>query len=802
MSASLPAGSPLLRRLLRAWLGLLLLLLAIPASAQATLPLQDGDPTTLRLRGQLGLWVDPQGLPDPAALLVRPEVVFQPGQRRTLNPGYSNATYWLRLVLHNPGAQQQERILVLEPTRLESVSLFWRGTRQPGWQQQRAGTDHPFAGRALPMRESAFLLRMAPGETRELLLRVASRGSISLEPSLWQPAALLAEQRMAFWTEGLLLSLPVLLALLAAGLYLALRLPTYGLTAAYLLLAVLYESAMRGTAFMLLWPDATDWAQRSLGTLGIAATVMQVMTMAQVLALRRHQPRLHRAFQLVMVLDLLALGLCLWGDYRQATQLAGLFNGLLSLLALAASVRALPSGGLMAGAWCTALLAQQAGILPRYLSLLGLTPHSALADYAAPLACSVGGIAVLGALLWQLHQERERHAQTLEAAVRERTAELARVSAQAQASDAAKGRLLGYIGHDLRAPLASMVQLTRRLDQDREFEANRRAIEHGGLMLLDTIDELQRFARRPEAEAGLEILAAPVYLHGLLLEVVQQAQALARAGGNRLRLQRAPELPAVVELDAKRLRQVLFNLLSNAAKFTHQGDILLDAAVVGDQLQLAVRDTGRGIASTDQALVFEPFVRASGQGHLPGLGLGLSIARQAVRAMGGDISLQSSPGQGSRFCVALPMRVAEEDQVHWPAPAAETPQPELGAGRRALVLDPSASARDALAERLALAGFDTVLQAASADQALAALASLHAREPASRAAPLLLVLEPRGPGAAQAPRRLQAEVADLAVLACSARPNGPGELPKPVPDGDWWAALQAGVDEPRRHPAN
>lgn len=789
-----PPGCCRAGRLARRMLAGLLLAWSLAVAAQPVLALQEDDPAVRRLADQVALWVDPAGLPDPVAWPHPQDPGFQRPGHRALSPGYSSATHWLRLQLHNPGLQPQERILVLEPARLESVALFWRGSVQPAWQRQVAGTDHPFSERALPMRESAFHLSLAPGESRELLLRVASRGSIALEPSLWRPVALLAEQRLAFWMDGLLLALPMLLALLATGLYLALRLPIYGLTAAYLLLALLYESAMRGTAFMLLWPDATDWAQRALGVLGIATTVMQVMTMAQVLALRRHQPRLHRALQLVMVLDLLALGPCLWGDYRQATQWAGLLNVLLGLLALAASVRALPggsapspasgvaSGGVMAGAWCAALLSQHLGILPRYLSLLGLVPHSTLADYAAPLAGSMGGMAVLGALLWQLHQEQARRAQTLEAAVHERTAELARVSAQAQASDAAKGRLLGYIGHDLRAPLASMVQLARRLEPARDFDANRRAIEHGGLMLLDTIDELQRFARRPDAEAELEVVAAPVYLHGLLLEVLRQAQAVARSGGNRLRLQRAPELPPVVELDARRLRQVLFNLLSNAAKFTRDGDIVLDAAVVGGQLQLAVRDTGRGIASTDLALVFEPFMRAVGPGHVPGLGLGLGIARQAVRAMGGDIRVQSRLGLGSCFHVDLPLRLAEEEDVLWPAPAPAPPPLEPGNGRRALVLDPCANVREALAERLALAGFDVILRAATPAQALALA-------PPDAPPPLLLILEPRTPGLAPALALLRERHPGLRLLRCSACPQDPDELAKPVSDGDWWAAL-------------
>ncbi len=776
----------------RLLLGLCLLVGSLAAAAQSPLELRADDPGEIRLAPHATLHADATGSADPPALFARGTPDFHPATPASTTPGYSASAFWLRVVVHDAERTPQERILVLEPARMESVSLFWRGEGQAGWHMSRAGTDQPYAARELPLRESAFEIRLAPGETRELMLRVASRGAVALRPSLWKPSALLGERLRANRIESLLLSLPLLVVVVAAGLFLSSRRAVYGVLSAYLLAGLLWDAAMRGTAFEFLWPDATDWAQRSLGTLGALATLLQALTIQLVLDARHDQPRLYRVQLAAFGASLLACAWCVWGDYRVATQAAGACNVALIALSLLLSARGVRAGTPLARACLLVVACQQLGVVPSMLSLWGVIGSTALVDDAPLLGCTIGVAAMLGALLWQLQRERVRGTQELEALVRARTAELVEAHALARAGDEAKGRLLGYIGHDLRSPLASMLLLTRRLGQDREFETTRRAIEASTLMLLETIDELQRFARRPDADAAPEILAAPLYLHGLLLEVAEQAQAMARSNGNRLTLRRGAALPAVIELDAKHLRQVLFNLLSNAAKFTRDGEIVLDADVSGGRLRLAVSDTGKGIAAEDLPLVFEPFVRAAGAARLPGLGLGLSIAREAVRAMGGDITAHSRPGAGSCFSVDLPWLAAGEEHVQWPPPDVDPAAHDLGAGWHALVLDACQTAREALAERLALAGFDAIEQTSTLAEAGERLQAAATR------ASWVLVLEPRGLPEAAEDRLRHRAGGRVEFLRCSAAPAEAGELSKPVQQADWWAALRRCVG--RRQP--
>ena len=748
---------------------------------------------------------------------------WRPADRPSLTPGYTRDAYWLRWTLRQDGPAARY-ILMVDPARTESVALYRRrllpdGSATP-WTAERAGTDLPFGQRALALRESAFPMRIDPGELWELRLRVASRSSLAVEPSLWVAEALIEEQQWRVWRDGMLSAVGLTLAALAAGLALTLRDRGYAWIAAFLSSAMLYEMAMRGTAFQRLWPDATDWAQRALGTTGALTTVFQLLAMAAVLRLRSTQPVLHRVLGVVVALSFVAVAACIFGDYQTGTRMAGPTNLSLSLIGLIASVRAVRRGDPVGGVWLCALVGVMLGMAPRYLSLMGFLPYADWVDLAPSMVGTAGAAAVLVAMLLMLQRERLQHAQALEAAVLERTAELARASAHAQASDAAKGRLLGHIGHDLRAPLASMVQLTRRMTPGAEFESTRLALEHGGVMLLDTIDELQRFARRPDAEADVEVLNAPVYLYGLLDELALQSQALMLASANRLVLTVDPALPAVVELDARRLRQVLLNLLSNAAKYSRSGEIQLSARAIEGWLALSVTDQGPGMEAEELARIFDPFTRGHAGRGVPGLGLGLTIARQTVRAMGGELGAHSVPGRGSRFTAELPLVAAGEAEVQWPPLLPQPGLERLGEGWSAVVWDRCPAVREVMLERLLQSGFDAS-EAERVEDVVELLSEAAAGASHADADPrssmgaglgwgpgsgprLLLVTSPESLSSADDWRAWRVRWPRLRTLMCASVPPrdwatdaGLAMLPKPAPQELWVPALKrlcAGVE--------
>jgi signal transduction histidine kinase len=255
---------------------------------------------------------------------------------------------------------------------------------------------------------------------------------------------------------------------------------------------------------------------------------------------------------------------------------------------------------------------------------------------------------------------------TLAAAVAERLREQkARVLAEkaehaARVADKAKSDFVAVMSHELRTPLTAIIgyaDLLREevtgplLDKQKEqLERIRTTSAH----LTNLIDQILVFSR---LETGRErVQVERTDLRELLRDVADITEPLLKKKGLRFSM----ECPAVGEIDTDpaKLRQILLNLISNAVKFTPSGEVRLTGHLEDHQICLSVSDTGIGIDPANLKKVFEPFWQAE-QGlnrRYPGTGLGLNVSRRLARSMGGDIVVESTPGEGSVFTVRCPLK--------------------------------------------------------------------------------------------------------------------------------------------------
>jgi CheY-like chemotaxis protein/nitrogen-specific signal transduction histidine kinase len=258
----------------------------------------------------------------------------------------------------------------------------------------------------------------------------------------------------------------------------------------------------------------------------------------------------------------------------------------------------------------------------------------------------------------------------LEAQVADRTHELQIAKNAAEAANRAKSDFLANMSHELRTPLNAILGFSNLLREAPCSDKQRRdldIISRSGEHLLHIIDEVLDVAK---IEAGRkELKIEPCDLIGLVRDVMDMMHARAAAKGLELLLVLSDEFPAYVRTDASRLRHVLINLLGNAVKYTEKGGVTLRLnATPSDEspnllLTFDVEDTGAGIAAEDQARIFEAFVQVGKSAPQKGTGLGLTITRQFVEQMGGNIFLDSAPGKGSRFRVEVPAEKAQETEV-------------------------------------------------------------------------------------------------------------------------------------------
>ena len=227
----------------------------------------------------------------------------------------------------------------------------------------------------------------------------------------------------------------------------------------------------------------------------------------------------------------------------------------------------------------------------------------------------------------------------------------------------ARTDFLAMTSHEIRTPLNGVMGMTQVILADQTLPAalreKVRLVHASGETMAALVDDLLDVAKM---ESGtISILKAPMDLHRLFDETLAVWSDKAQVKGLSLTGERAAA-PALIEEDAGRLRQILFNLLANAIKFTEAGEVSISASVdsepSGDQLILTVADTGIGIAQDAFERIFEPFTQVddSRTRQYEGTGLGLAISRRLATAMGGELTVDSQLGVGSRFTVKLPLR--------------------------------------------------------------------------------------------------------------------------------------------------
>ena len=286
-------------------------------------------------------------------------------------------------------------------------------------------------------------------------------------------------------------------------------------------------------------------------------------------------------------------------------------------------------------------------------------------------------------------------------------------SRKAEAANRAKSTFLANMSHELRTPMNAIIgyseMLLEDIQEDQDISGEIMApdlekISSAGQHLLSLIDDVLDISKIESGKMTVHLEA--VVLQEVIEDIAHTATGLMKKNNNRFDVRINTEA-SMLQTDVTKLRQIMLNLLSNAAKFTHEGEVILAVADRPDtgpgMLEIAVKDTGIGMDDEQLKVVFDAFQQAdsSTTKQFGGTGLGLTISRKFAQLLGGDLLVSSTPGEGSRFTLLLPIDgeapKRDEHAVYRPdveliADGDESPLE--AAGRMVLVVDDDPEARE------------------------------------------------------------------------------------------------------------
>ena len=592
---------------------------------------------------------------------------FRRHAHAVLNAGYSRSVFWLRLDLnYRPQALQGQQPWLLEVAYppLDRLDLYLPDSQGRFQLAQRTGDVLPFTSRQVAQNNYLFELNLQPNQPQRLYLRVQSQGSVQVPVSLWSPVAYLEEQPARIYVLGIIYGVLLVMLVYNLFIYLSVRDPSYLYYILYIASFGFYQVSVNGAGIEYFWPDNPWWANAATPFLIGASGLFGCQFARSFLLTREHSPWADRLLLLLMGAGLLVMLLALVASYglalRLATVLALLFTVLIFCVGILAWRRGLRVARYFIFAWSAFLL----GGIINTLMVLGYLPNMFLTMYASQIgsALEVGLLSLaladrINAMKAERERILERAGQDLEVLNRE----LAN-------SNRLKDEFLATVTHELRTPMNGVIgslELMQTLPMDAELGQYQKTASSSARDMMRMVNDILALT---ELQAGkLYPRCAAFSLRGLLDSLRVQHGPRAVEKGLRFNLELDESLPDTLEGDAGKLGQCLGYLLDNAIKFTQQGNVTLRVTrngVQGNGLPLcfAVLDSGVGFSASAAQPMFQHFQQLDGSltREHGGLGVGLAICRQLVALLGGQLSQQSQPGQGSCFQLAIELGLPEQ----------------------------------------------------------------------------------------------------------------------------------------------
>jgi signal transduction histidine kinase/CheY-like chemotaxis protein len=607
---------------------------------------------------------------------------FHQHHEAVLNEGYSPSVFWIRLDLtFAPKVQGKQHpwLLELAYPPLDDLRLYTADAQGYFHLRQHTGDSLPFSSRPLRQHNYVFELDLPAGQPQQVYLRLQSQGSIQAPLTLWNPTAYVEEQPARIYVLGMIYGVLLVMLIYNLFIYFGVRDTSYLFYILYIAAFGLYQLSVNGAAIEYIWPDNPWWANAATPFFIGAALVFGGQFTRRFLRTSEHSSWIDRSLLLLVGGGALVMVLAVTVAYSLSMLLATYLTLIFTVVVFASGIIAWMKGMRVARffiiAWTSFLL----GGMVNALMLLGYLPNMFLTMYASQIGSAVEVGLLSLALADRINIMKQERARILQDA----GSKLEALNQELANSNRLKDEFLATVSHELRTPMNGVIgslELMRTLPLEGEQEHYHKTASASARDMMRLINDLLGLT---ELQAGRLYPRRETFsLRGLLDGLLAASMARASSKGLDLLLQVDESLPDRVEGDATKLHQALNCLLDNALKFTQRGTIRLRVSAAGKAsdvlpLRFEVIDSGVGFAKSQSSKLYQPFLQGDGSmtRQYGGLGIGLAMCRELVDLLGGELSHESVPGQGSSFRLELPLTLPV--QARAPLPGRQQQGPAL-----------------------------------------------------------------------------------------------------------------------------
>ena len=604
--------------------------------------------------------------------------LFEKGQfirtDTNFNFGYSEDLYWVTFAFSisesSASKTRKDIALIFDYPHLDDIQIFRSEDGKPPTHWLTLGDRYPFDDR--PVKSRAFVApeTIHVNTPYRYWIRIDTKSSTQLHPAIWDKERFLEKELNQTVMYGMFYGILLVMALYNMFIGYSIKDKAYGYYVAYIFSFLLLQCSINGDAFKYLWPTI-PW----INTYAIPVSVFLSIAFSSAfsrnfLQLEKHFEKLNITLAALSTTSLLCISLFLFFEYQTVIYIAISLALINTVLILTAATFSLMHGfryaKLFLIAWVTLLISA----VITALTPAGFFPSNWFTRHSSQFGSTLEVVLLSLALAHRINRIKAE-ARSIELRskllLEKKNVELRQALKLITKNNNLKDSFLATISHELRTPMNGIegsLQVIRDEIKDKEIRNHVDDAANSAIHMTQLVDSLLEYS---ELQSGnWKLQESPFELETTLSKIIPVIKNECKRKGISFSLTQNIELNHLLIGDAPRINHILFQLLDNAVKFTHQGGIVLDASSREDRdhytLYFSVSDSGIGIKDQQLSEIFDGFnqIDASFSRQYGGLGLGLSLCKAIIDRMGGDITISSAPEKGTNANISIQLKKGVE----------------------------------------------------------------------------------------------------------------------------------------------